>query len=136
MGQNIVGQLGDGTTDSGNLETNFPEQIVASNVVAIAAGGSHSLFLKSDGSLWAIGLNYYGQLGDGTYDQTNQPPEQIVASGVTAIAAGQYFSLFIKSDGSLWGMGDNTYGQIGSGTLNNTNRPVQISLSDLTQVSG
>ena len=35
--------------------TNRPEQIVASNVTAIAAGYYHSLFLKSDGSLWAMG---------------------------------------------------------------------------------
>jgi len=55
---------------------------VARNVTAIAAGGYHSLFLKSDGSLWAMGRNREGQLGDGTTDggnyQTNRP-EQIVA---------------------------------------------------------
>ena len=38
MGLNDYGQLGDGTTDNGNYETNQPEQIVASNVTAIAAG--------------------------------------------------------------------------------------------------
>ena len=77
---------------------------MASNVTAIAAGGCHSLFLKSDGSLWAMGYNAYGQLGDGTYNNTNRP-EQIVASNVTAIAAGDCHSLFLKSDGSLWAMG-------------------------------
>ena len=61
---NDDGQLGDGTYNN----TNRPEQIVASNVTAIAAGGYHSLFLKSDGSLWAMGDNQYGQLGDGTYE--------------------------------------------------------------------
>ena len=59
----------------------------AQPVTKIAAGGAHSLFLKSDGSLWAMGYNRDGQLGDGTYNNTNQP-EQIVASNVTAIAAG------------------------------------------------
>jgi len=48
-------------------------QIVASNVTAIAAGYGHSLFLKSDGSLWGMGDNLNGQLGDGTYNNTNLP---------------------------------------------------------------
>src|SRR2546426_4296381 len=105
MGDNNGYQLGDGTTDSGNFYTNRPEQIVSNGVIAIAGGGQHSLFLKSDGSLWAMGANDYGQLGDGTTDSgtyvTNRP-EQIVSSNVVAIAAGAYHSLFIKSDGSLW----------------------------------
>ena len=123
MGWNSSGQLGDGTYN----DTNLPEQIVASNVTAIAVGvgASHSLFLKSDGSLWAMGWNHYGQLGDGTYNQTNRP-EQIVASGVTAIAGGVGHSLFLKSDGSLWAMGFNSSGQLGDGTYNNTNLPEQI----------
>jgi hypothetical protein len=113
--------LGDGTYNI----TNHPEQIVASGVTAIAAGEFHSLFLRSDGSLWAMGDNYYGQLGDGTYNSTNWP-EQIVASDVTAIAAGWQHSLFLKSDGSLWAMGDNEYCQLGDGTYNSTNWPEQI----------
>ena len=124
MGYNTYGQLGDGTSGLNN-QTNRPEQIVASNVTAIAAGQWHSLFLKSDGSLWAMGANYNGQLGDGTYNNTNRP-EQVVASGVTAIAAGQYHSLFLKSDGSLWAMGDDDNGQLGNGTNNSINRPEEI----------
>jgi alpha-tubulin suppressor-like RCC1 family protein len=123
MCDNGDGQLGDGTYNPSGI--NQPEQIVASNVTAIAGGGYHSLFLKSDGSLWAMGDNNYGQLGDGTTSNTNRP-EQIVASNVTAIAAGQYHSLFLKSDGSLWAMGYNNYGQLGDGTTGNTNRPEQI----------
>ena len=58
MGDNMYGQLGDGTYNT----TNLPGQIVASNVVAVA-GANHSLFLKTDGSLWAMGYNQFGQLG-------------------------------------------------------------------------
>ena len=126
MGDNQSGELGDGTYNTVKpFGTNQPQQIVATNVTAIAAGGLHSLFLKSDGSLWAMGDNYYGQLGDGTYNQTNQP-EQIVATNVTAIAAGEYHSLLLKSDGSLWAMGDNGYGELGDGTYNQTNHPELI----------
>jgi alpha-tubulin suppressor-like RCC1 family protein len=134
MGYNFNGQLGDGTTDSGNFYTNRPEQIVATNVTAIAAGGNHSLFLKNDGSLWAMGDNGYGGLGDGTFINTNRP-EQIVASNVTAIAVGYDHSLFLKSDGSLWVMGYNINGQLGDGTFNNTNRPEQIVSSNVTAIA-
>jgi alpha-tubulin suppressor-like RCC1 family protein len=98
---------------------------VPNGVTAIAAGADHSLFLKTDGSLWAVGYNDCGQLGDGTLNNTNRP-EQIVPNGVTAIAAGADQSLFLKSDGSLWVMGYNDCGQLGDSTLNNTNRPEQI----------
>ncbi len=134
MGDNQYGELGDGTTDNGFAATNLPEQIVASNVTAIAAGFSHSLFLKSNGSLWAMGNNSSGQLGDGSYNNTNLP-EQIVASNVTAIAAGTYFSLFLKSNGSLWAMGDNSAGQLGDGTDNQTNLPEQIVASNVTAIA-
>jgi hypothetical protein len=98
----------------------------AQPVTKIAAGNEFfSLFLKSDGSLWAMGSDYFGQLGDGTYNNTNQP-EQVVVSGVTAIAAGSQHSLFIKSDGSLWAMGYNGAGELGDGTYNTTDLPEEI----------
>ena len=139
MGDNNQGQLGDGTNSNNNiLNTNLPEQTVASNVTAIAAGGGHSLFLKSDGSLWGNGDNSHGQLGDGTYNFTNHP-EQIVATNVTAIAAGTFHSLFLKSDGSLWGMGDNAYGQLGDGNITGinagTNRPELIVSSGVVAIA-
>jgi alpha-tubulin suppressor-like RCC1 family protein len=126
MGNDWNGQLGDGTnTDIFWPGPCVPEQIVAGGVTAIAAGNSHSLFLKSDGSLWGMGFNSFGALGDGTYTSTNRP-EQIVASNVTAISAGYDHSLFLKSDGSLWGMGWNAVGQLGDGTYNTSTRPEQI----------
>jgi alpha-tubulin suppressor-like RCC1 family protein len=125
MGDNEYGQLGDGNYSNYYYKTNLPEEIVTGGVTAIAAGGGHSLFLKSDGSLWGMGANMYGQLGDGTFKNTNRP-EQILAGGVTAIAAGSNHSLFLKSDGSLWVMGYNYSGQLGDGTYSNTNQPEQI----------
>jgi len=83
MGYNFNGQLGDGTYGVPPfVGTNLPEQIVASNVIAVEAGKTHSLFVKNDGSLWAMGDNFYGQLGDGNTDSGNYKtnlPEQIVA---------------------------------------------------------
>ncbi len=132
MGENFFGQLGDGTTN-GYYYTNVPERIVAGGVIAVSAGSAHSLFLKSDGSLWGMGNNQFGQLGDGTTNNAIRP-EQIVASNVTAIEAGAYYSLFLKNDGSVWGMGTNNLGQLGDGTYNTTKRPEQI-LAAYNQIS-
>ncbi|MDA1048132.1 MAG: hypothetical protein O3A82_14535, partial [Verrucomicrobia bacterium] len=105
----------------------------------MAASGSyanfadHSLFLKSDGSLHAMGRNTFGQLGDGTTTNRNTPV-QVVSSGVTQIAAGQDHSLFLKSDGSLHAMGGNAYGRLGDGTTTNRTSPVQVVSSGVTQI--
>ena len=101
----------------------------AQPVTRISAGATHSLFLKGDGSLWAMGWNQFGQLGDGTFNQTNQP-EQIVASNVAAIAAGDLWSLFLKSDGSLWAMGNLNYNNTGS-----TNFPEEIVTNNVTAIA-
>src|SRR5208282_3554096 len=92
-----------------------PSTAFAQPVTKVAAGYHHSLFLKSDGSLWAMGDNSRGELGDGAYviyNTNTNPPEQIVSSNVMAIAAGNFDSLFLRNDGSLWAMGDDGFGQL------------------------
>ena len=133
MGGDQYGQLGDGNAGL-NVQVNSPEEIVASNVMAVAAGNDHSLFLNSDGSLWAMGRNSYGQLGDGTTNDSHIP-KLILSGNVTAIAAGVYYSLFLKSDGSFWAVGYNGYGQLGDGTTNNRFAPFEVLSSGVTAIS-
>ena len=130
MGGNAKGQLGNGTT----IDSMIPQMIVASNVTAIAAGGFHSLFLKSDGSLWGMGYNADGELGDGLTADLHIP-QPLVSSGVTAIAAGLYHSLFLKSGGSLWVMGKNDDGQLGNGTTIGSYFPVEIVTNQVTMIA-
>jgi Regulator of Chromosome Condensation (RCC1) repeat protein/carbohydrate binding protein with CBM4/9 domain/regulator of chromosome condensation (RCC1) repeat-containing protein len=103
-------------------------QAVASNVTAIANNprNDHTLYIHSDGSLWASGNNSFGELGDGTTGSGTTAPELIVASNVTAIAVGQYHSLFVKADGSLWAMGNNDFGELGDGTTTSRSKPELI----------
>jgi alpha-tubulin suppressor-like RCC1 family protein len=122
VGYNYNGQLGNGTV--GGFPLGAPPFNVASNVVAVAAGDSHSLFVKSDGTLWAMGDNDNGQLGIGNTTQQNSPV--VVASNVVVVSAGSAHSFFIKNDGTLWGMGANNDGQLGIGNATDQNSPVQV----------
>jgi alpha-tubulin suppressor-like RCC1 family protein len=128
-GWNGSGQLGNGTTGS----TNRPI-IVASNVVAGAAGYAHSLFVSADGTLWAMGWNLYGQLGNGKTTSTNRPVS--VASNVVAVAAGYDYSLFVTADGTLWAMGENAHGQLGYGIPINISLPVSVASNVVAVAAG
>ena len=128
-GSNGSGQLGNGTTNDAHTPIS-----VVSNVVAGAAGGSHSLFVTTDGTLWAMGYNYYGQLGNGTTSSTNRPVS--VASNVVAVAAGANHSLFVKTDGTLWAMGYNYYGELGNGTRTDAHTPISVASNVVAVAAG
>ena len=93
------------------LELNGSTSLAAQQ---FAAGGSYSLGLKADGSLYSWGWNAFGQLGDGTTTQHVIP--EPIGAGYAAIAAGSGHDLALKTDGSLYAWGWNYYGQLGDGT--------------------
>jgi YVTN family beta-propeller protein len=90
----------------------------------LAGGAFHTLALKDDGTLWAWGFNYYGQLGDGTTTDIKRPKP--IGSGYMAVVAGNNYTLGLKSDGSLWTWGANDYGQLGDATTVNNPTPKKI----------
>src|SRR6186713_608872 len=95
----------------------------ANNISAqnIDAGWAYSLFLCYDNTVSACGYNYYGQLGDSTFDTIppygkNIPVSVNSLSGITAVSGGYFHSIFLKNDGTVWTCGYNLYGQLGDGT--------------------
>ena len=93
----------------------------------VDSGRSHSIGLKSDGTLWTWGYNFDGQLGNSNNNDTNTPVKIGSDTNWTAISAGNYHTIGLKSDGTLWTWGFNPDGQLGNGTNNNTNTPGQSS---------
>ena len=127
-GDATSGKLGQGST-AGIIQA--PAQVSGfSGAIAVAAGRSHTLVLKSDGTVWAYGLNSSGQLGDGTTTNRSAPVQVIGLTGITAIAAGYDSSYALQTDGAgsglVWSWGGNTYGSLGDGSTLSRVSPTRV----------
>jgi alpha-tubulin suppressor-like RCC1 family protein len=92
----------------------------------VVAGQDHSLLLREDGTVWAWGINTYGQLGDGTTTSRTTPVRVVGLDNVAYLAAGMWHSLALKIDGTVWAWGYNGQRQLGDGTFTNRSLPVQV----------
>ena len=143
-GANAGGALGNGSSVS---SSSTPVQVSGpSGVTAIAGGGgSNGYALTSDGSVWAWGSNFDGELGNGTSGQnaSSATPVQVSGlSGVTAIAGGGVGGgggdgYALTSSGSVWAWGYGNDGELGNNTNSSSATPVQVSgLSGVTAIAG
>ena len=111
-GENGYGELGLGTTSSVNTFTQVSG--VAVSEVFQNSHGSQTFFKKTNGSVWGMGSNYYGNLGQGNNSQQNSPVE-VISSGCDSVSSATTFAVFLMSDGSVKAAGTNTYGYFGTG---------------------
>jgi alpha-tubulin suppressor-like RCC1 family protein len=123
-GENQYGQLGDGTL----IQSNVPVDVLglSSGVISITAGERHTCALTTNSVVKCWGANDSGQLGDGTWSQSNIAVDVIdMASGVTSITASGYHTCALVAGGArCWG--ENDYGQLGDGTWSKSNIPVDV----------
>jgi len=68
-------------------------------IIDISVGEEHTVCLKSDGTVIAIGYNYYGQCNVSAW------------TDIVAISASEYITVGLKSDGTVVATGENYYGQ-------------------------
>ena len=142
-GRNNYGQLGDGTTSDSNSSVQVldADGNVLNGVIAVSAGSYHSIYLKRDGTVWAVGYNSSGQLGDGTNTNRTTPVQVLdadgnVLNGVIAVSAGSAHTVFLKSNGTVWATGQNDNGELGDGTTTGSNKSVQVLDADGNELSG
>ena len=74
------------------------------DVVEVAAGAYHTVGLKSDGTVVAVGYNDYGQCNVGSW------------TGINQTAAGCFHTVGLKEGGTVVAVGYNDYGQCNVGT--------------------
>jgi len=123
-GSNFGGQLGDNTTTA----RSSPVQTVTfdTNWKQVSGGSTHTVAIKTDGTLWLWGANTNGQLGDNTTTNRSSPV-QTVAFGTNwkQVTCGSNHTAAIKTDGTLWCWGENSSGQLGDNTATSKSSPVQ-----------
>ena len=94
----------------------------------LSAGSESSMALRSDGSLWSWGRNYYGALGDGTGSDRDTPVSvQGLGGGTIGMSASRgTHALAVRGDGVVYAWGQNNYGQLGDGTQTDHNTPQPV----------
>jgi alpha-tubulin suppressor-like RCC1 family protein len=138
-GANQTGQLGNGTTtntsDIGAVLTQTGSSGYAVSpflvsclppVTAVSAAVSYTCAVLSDGTVYCIGYNSSGQLGNGTVSNSPVPTQVIGVSGATSISTAGAYACVVVHDGGVECWGDNTAGELGSdaGTTNSSNDDV------------
>jgi len=126
-----MGQLGDGSFQS-NVGAADPQAVVGiDDAIQIAAGWNHACAVRADHSLWCWGGNGdgatgYGQLGDGTLDNSAIPVEVTAVGDVSIVAAGGWTTCAIRTDGTVWCWGYGEQGGLGDGNATDSSTPVQV----------
>jgi len=110
----------------GRLNTFKALQSISTPYKTFDGGGFHTLYLKTDGTVWATGMNADGQLGNGSTTGSVTPLKITSISDVKEVSAGMYHSMALKRDGTVWAWGDNLYGQLGDGTFTDRKSPIQV----------
>lgn len=81
-------------------------------VIAEIANTSSTAILTTDGVLYTVGNNQYGQLGRGGSATDLLPVD--FSKKIIDVSVGQDYILILDEDHDLWGVGNNARGQIGS----------------------
>ena len=114
----------------------IPEQTEIKPQVSV--GGSHTISLRSNGTVWTWGQNAYGQLG--TNDMiARDNPVQVAFEGnvkIKMISAGKDYSLALDTNGNVWGWGKNTYYEIDQVSSTKILKPRKFAkLANITKIA-
>lgn len=122
-GNNQQGETGTGV-NGGTVTT--PTAVVASfgSANELSVGGRHAC-IRASTNIWCWGRNNEGQIGDGSYADTNVAAKVPGFTG-SKISAGENHTCAIAPDASVWCWGFNGDGQLGDGTVTGRTSPTRV----------
>jgi alpha-tubulin suppressor-like RCC1 family protein len=93
----------------------------------LATGQINVTYLRTiDGTLWAWGGDFAGQLGDNDVADRSSPVSVVGDHSFINTAGATYFSFGLKQDGTLWMWGINNDGSLGDDTLDSRSSPISV----------
>jgi len=93
----------------------------------LALGHTSAVGIKSDGSVWTWGSDYYGSLGNGGVTITQYTPTPIQGMTDFVEVVGDEHFLALRKDGTVWAWGNNGSGKLGYKTEKSySNTPKQV----------
>eukprot|EP01102_Stenamoeba_stenopodia_P009623 TRINITY_DN284_c1_g3_i1.p1 TRINITY_DN284_c1_g3~~TRINITY_DN284_c1_g3_i1.p1 ORF type:complete len:422 (-),score=56.51 TRINITY_DN284_c1_g3_i1:964-2229(-) len=135
-GNNTFGQLGVGSSETPQ-QTNYtlPTRVEGfdSSIIAIAAGGYHSVALDAEGRVWTWGRNDFGQLGLGPdYDadpivpKPTLVPDFTLSGGPVALIAAGLLHTLAADQTNIYAWGSNEFGQLGNNSYSESHVPILV----------
>ena len=115
-GMDALGELGAGFADHfGNPIYQLAPAVIAnlSNVTCIDASNAKSIAVRSNGTVWGWGRNFYYDLGIGNANYVGVPVQVPGIANAVAAAIGQYSGTAIRADGTTAVWGKNHEGTLG-----------------------
>ena len=135
-GTNNYGQLGLNTpiNNPNNNGMSSPIQVGTdttwSKISNNISSGNWMAGVKTDGTLWAWGLNWKGQLGQnegpGSTAGNLSSPTQIPGTTWNYVSVDTNYGVGTKTDGTMWSWGYNSKGELGLNDTVERSSPTQI----------
>lgn len=133
-GSNLNGQLGNG--DTTKTSTAKPGAVSGLTGVASASGGGeHACAVLESGEVWCWGGNGWGQLGNGTTNESLVPVRAPSLSHIVQVAAGARSTCARQRSGRVFCFGSNQFGELGNGSPSTAANPSPIAVPGLTDAT-
>lgn len=134
-----------GSNDYGKLGAGLPVAEIASTPVHVAGITDakslsvrtfHTCVVIKDGTINCWGRNNFGQLGNGTTEDSSIPVHVHGITNAVFVAVGVFHSCALLADGTVKCWGYNAYSQLGDRTFKNSHVPVLVKgLSEATAIT-
>ena len=127
-GNNMFGQVGNGTTSDNNVTTPYKVEGIEGNIKEIVYN-HWTVYVLTDTGLYAWGNNLLGQVGNGTTEDVLTPHKvEGIDGNIKEVIANIYNTVYVLTDTGLYAWGDNSYGQVGNGTTDNVLTPYKVQI--------